>query len=776
MESGNTARTRTEKIRAWLGGKTGKTDIAWALLLYIAGAAAHYFAGSFPKKITTYADELLYYTIAQSIHDGGGIMCLNAHTVFKKAAYSLVISPFFGIDDPVLRVEMITLFNSALIMTTLFFVYLIGRELGLNRGSMLAALTITAVWPDMLYSVTFMTENLNWPLTMLAIWLWLKSKRSVRGAVYSAALGAVCYIGYLCKDIFLALLLSAAAFEAAYPLVTYLSERGENRRGLGEYWSRQSLIRCGISLAVFAVCFAAGNLLLFGKADPNVAGAVAGGLDNLKSGYAVLYLLYAFVYYLAASFVAVLVMPIAYPAACFKRMDGGTRSLFSFLVLYLTVSCAMIAYTISINEDFGLIMPRGHLRYFGFILLLLAVVLLKVLQDGDGGGKFSRKRIIFTLAAAFVSCMVFKGFSDELATIDQSALNVYHAAAVVVHSFIEKVGEKKFYVISFVSFAVCAVIILIVHYYKSKGRSGASACVFTVFMLMLCVQNGRLELAQYKEHYSTDSEMISGVTELNRCLDGSDGNILYICSSRYSLEHKTFTTYFDHLGRLCVCYEKDLPRFAADGRVIDVPNTDFGLRVTSFEFSYDKFDGFDHIITDRKCGTELRGVSRVDGAGGGFYTLYRNAEPAAVEFVPDAYAGEPLEISFADGGRDAEKYCASGTEEISDVTWTNRDRVPFRIPVLGEYGAVVVAVDVAETYNGTAQRYIAVQGGEILCEGTLTGSGTIVFTVPVKDGELSFDIVCPTAVGKNDDDEAALLSDDTDKRYAFALNRVTVGG
>lgn len=296
--------------------------------------------------------------------------------------------------------------------------------------------------------------------------------------------------------------------------------------------------------------------------------------------------------------------------------------------------------------------------------------------------------------------------------------------------------------------------------------------MFLMFMLMLCVQNSRLEHAQYRDHYHTDEKMIDEVLTLDSYLEPNGGNILYICQSRYSIEHKTFTTYFNYIDRLCVCHEETVPSYTADGRVIDVPNTELELFFADRTITYDKFDGFDYIVTDHKCRTELRGVSRVDEASGEFYTLYRNTEPAAVEIVPDAYAGKPLEITFGDGGN-ADKFYDKGIEEnTKEIPWTNGDRASFNIPVLGEYGAVEIAIDVAETYNNTAQRYIVVCENEVLSEGTLTGAGRIVFTVPVKNNVLSFDLVCPTAVRRSDEE---WILGDVSTGFAFRLRRMTAG-
>lgn len=779
MGNDNTVQKRTDKIKSWLDDNPGKYDIFLVILLYIAGVAIHYLIGNFPRRIATYADELLYFTTAQSIHDGSGILCMNAPTSFNKVAYSFVISPFFGIDDPILRVNMIALFNNALIMTSIFFVYLIGRELELNRGSLLPVLAIAVLWPDLMYSLTFMSENLNWPLILLAVYLWLKGKKGKHTVVYSVAFGAACYIGYLCKNIFLALLLCAVLFEAAYPFVAYLTNRRDKPdQRLGECFDKRGLIGCGIAVAAFAVCYILGNTLLFSGSDSNAAGAIAGGLESLNGGYAVMYLFFAFVYYIAASLIAVLIMPIIYSAANFKNMDTITQKTFSFLILYLLISCAMISYTISINEDIGSAFPRMHMRYLGFILLLLIVVFFKVLQTkSDTDTAVSRKQLIFTIAAAFFTCIIFKGFENGKAAIDQSVLNVYDSAAEVIMGYTDKLGDQKFYLIQPVSFAVFAIIIFIVCYYKDKKKAERSATfVFSVFMLMICFQNSRLEVEQMKTSYKADNEIINNVTAMNQYLENTDADerILYICSDAYSKEQKTFTVYFNYINRLCQCMDGDVPFYSDNGKTVDIPNTEFEFSLSNASFTYESFDKFDYIITDHNCAVEVKGVTPIDEASGEYYTLYKNDDPATVEFVPEVYIGEPLEITFSKENNNSEKYCASKLKETENgSSLTSESRIVFKVPVLGEFDSVKVSIDIAKTYENSPQRYIVVHKNEILAEGTMNGAGEIEVTVPVENDELAFDLVCPTAFDKDGDHEDIFTG--FVPKYAFELSKITVG-
>lgn len=621
------------KIRSWLGSKACGKDLIWVFVLYLAGVAVHFLLGNFSKRLTVYADELLYYTGAQSIFNGNGLMFINAHASFNKMLYSLVLSPLFTISNPVLRISMINLFNSELIMTAVFFVFLIGKEIDLNRGSIISALLITLLFPDMLYSISFMSENLNWPLTLLAIYLWLRSKRSRREWAYAASFGAVCYLGYLCKDIFLALFLSYILFELAYPLLSFLVFRKSEGKRLAEYYNKRSLIACGAAAAVFVVCFILGNAVMYGGGDSNAAKAVTGGLSRLKDPYTFVFMLYAFVYYLSACLIAVLVMPVVDSALNFKNMSENTRRLFSFLSLYLMISCAMIAYTISINEDIGKTVFRLNMRYLGYILLLLIVVFLKVLQERAGKDS-GKKHILISCIAAVFPCIIYKGVLYTGVT-DQTVLNLYEKALEKIPVLKNASEDKIFYPLNFVMLMLFVTVILLVHYFKSK-RKGIAVGFFSVIMLGVCFLNSRLELQDYTSNYIAHKEFVDGMMTVNKYFDTADGGkrILYISDSSTIQAYSTvLTTYNNYAAEICYTHADKLAELADENNVVNVADSDFNISFFGWTFTYDKQEGFDYIITDCSAKVELSGVTRIDEASGVYYTVYKNNDPETVTAV-----------------------------------------------------------------------------------------------------------------------------------------------
>lgn len=628
-----------DKISSLLNSKTNKRDFIWVSALYVLGVAIHYFKGIFPKVICIYKDEFLYYTIAHSLHDGAGISCMNGGTDFGKVLYSLVISPFFGIDDAVLRVRMITLFNSALIFSSLFLVYLIAKELEFNRRSMILAMLIAFAWPEFLYSVSFMAENLNWPLSLLAIYLWIRGKRAKKAWAYSIAFGALCYMGYLCKDIFLALFLSYILFELFYPFFMYLRNRERNRESdsskkFWEYYNKRSLIGCAISFGVFAVCYAAGSLLMYGGNNANPVGTAVGGLSNLKDEYAFYYLFYAFANYLCASVIAVLVLPIFYSAGGFGYLDKKTQSLFSFLLIYLIVSCGMVAYTVSIHEEIGRTQLRMNLRYVGFILLLFTVLFFKVLQESkEIDKKTKRKQFGFAAAGTLIVSAVFKGFR-YVSPVDQTLLYPYMTAANKMGPISNDKGDKIFYRAVLAVFIGLILISLIVHLCNKKSNRTA-AYAFFVIMLLICRRNDEIGMMEYKLHYSIDEKIISDVLPLNDYLKENNGSnrVLYICSYNRSEYFSAITVYFNYNADFC-CAENELIHSLTDDKgIVEVPNADFVLTVKAAPYPYDRLSGFDYIITDCENDTDFNGVSLIDRASSDSFKLYKNDNPETVEIA-----------------------------------------------------------------------------------------------------------------------------------------------
>ena len=84
--------------------------------LYLLGAYCitviiFFLLSLYLKEIITNLDEILYYSIANSLIHGHGIEVYNVSDNFQKVLYSVVISSAFLTTNPVLRIRLIALIN-----------------------------------------------------------------------------------------------------------------------------------------------------------------------------------------------------------------------------------------------------------------------------------------------------------------------------------------------------------------------------------------------------------------------------------------------------------------------------------------------------------------------------------------------------------------------------------------------------------------------------------------------------------------------------------------
>ena len=162
-----------DKIAEVILSKLLKNDLLYVCLIYVIGVILYAVLGNFSKTaIAIYNDEFFYWDMARNIFHGKGPVITGVDTTFDKAAYSVLIAPFFAITDVVLRVRVLGVFNCMVMMSSLFPLWLLAKKLDLKRSSMLCLLCVTALSSDMLLTMTFMSEILYWPLFIWFICLW----------------------------------------------------------------------------------------------------------------------------------------------------------------------------------------------------------------------------------------------------------------------------------------------------------------------------------------------------------------------------------------------------------------------------------------------------------------------------------------------------------------------------------------------------------------------------------------------------------------------------
>lgn len=149
--------------------KTRSLRFYFLLLLFIS-AAVHLIFSVYQKTALVYDDELYTLELAQNIWLRGSYSVYSSPAPFVGILYPLLLSPFYAISSGTLRTLFISAFNALLISSSLIPGYLLARQILRKPWQIMVALIALALSPNLLFSLTFMSENLWLPLLLWTFW------------------------------------------------------------------------------------------------------------------------------------------------------------------------------------------------------------------------------------------------------------------------------------------------------------------------------------------------------------------------------------------------------------------------------------------------------------------------------------------------------------------------------------------------------------------------------------------------------------------------------
>lgn len=616
---------------------TERNTVKILLLIFLIGVLGHSIIGLFDKAITVYPDELRYYQIARNIYQGKGLMIRGIGTDFQKIAYALILAPFFGIKNAAFRVIVISCINSILMMLTIFPIWKIGEILKLDKKVRFVISIAFIFIPDLLMSVTFMSEVLYWPIFFLYIYVWLFNEEK-KEKKYAVILGILCYIGYLTKEIFLAMFLAYAVFEILYYMV--------NKIVCKRSFCKERCINLIIYIVTFVACYILFKVIVFRGMGNSYNQQGIGAILNV---YNFLYMLYAFFYYIAAILFSIMVMPMAYCISFFKEFDNIAKKLFMHIMIFLGIATAVIAYTISVREDLGKITPRLHFRYISPAIIIVLIMFVYAL------GKFNmdliKKRIwglIGTTAILTIYvCAVFKGAPES--SVDEFAFKWYtEVCNKIANSSIEN-GEMIIHMGILVIDSLLIIGILFFMLLLIKRKSVAiifSMCIFGG----ICLTNNCLSYQILYKAYNVDEKAVDEVEAISRYFQEKNeyGTILYLTDGEVvNKQSRIMDTYMDAIKNLLFINSADVCGIDAEEKI----------NINSFEFkeniwknNYGNIKAIDYIIVEAP-NDNLNNVKKIDEISGENFTVYKNIEPQKIYndqttnwWAKDFYQNENVEI------------------------------------------------------------------------------------------------------------------------------------
>lgn len=331
----------------------------------------------FPKTINCYPDELLYLSAAESLWNNHGVMVYNLATTFKKVGYSFFIAPAFALENVHARMSIIGLINSVLMSAGIFPVYGIARRFFRRNSFIWLSILFYMISPSMTYSMTFASENLYIPVSLVVLYVIVEVEARWREYVNEyitsfiikniglLILGIGAWIlAYITKELALVIPLALVAYVFIAKLVM-ATENADAKSGLG---SVVKLLVAGIAIValvygIWWFCNRGSNYYQLG---------INTEILSQRWGY----LLYGFGFFVTISIVGLLVVPVLLPMTMKNQMNSSAKRLYYIMLLIILGTAAIVAYTIYMYEDYPSMTPRAHVRYVEYLYVPFLMVLM----------------------------------------------------------------------------------------------------------------------------------------------------------------------------------------------------------------------------------------------------------------------------------------------------------------------------------------------------------------------------------------------------------------
>ena len=497
--------------------KENRTLTLAFLLILISSAIIRVVLSIFPKSAYTYNDELFYLELSQNLFLRGSLTVYGSPIHFTKLLYSVILAPFYAVSDGVLRTQLISGFNALLISSSLIPGYLLARRILKKNWQIILALLFLALSPNLLFSITFMSENLYYPLLLWAFYAAYNYFASgERKPLKALLLGILAFLLYFTKEVG-----GAWIIAAGIALLLDCTDKASRKNALRSF---------GCFLLGFLVPFLFLRFIVL--RDLSYSYSNQASLANLSSPSQILYFLYAALLMLLYFVVSLLFIPVAAPVVYRKQLSAAERHLLILSGVYAVIISVGIAFGVSLSNDYPQADLKIHLRYFigaAFPFLLLSFSLLDKEETFSWKGPLARTAAGF--AIIFLLTLAFPPNSGSV--VDHPVL-----------FFTRLIQDSVLW--SWLSKGILVLLILIMLILWSKKRKLAFICLLLPVTLALELFSGILFTQTLTEEEAIkDADFLSEVKQLDTFLDSADGPVLMLAESAGDPQLKLTNTVLD---------------------------------------------------------------------------------------------------------------------------------------------------------------------------------------------------------------------------------------
>lgn len=459
----------------------------------------------FLKNLYVYIDELRYLHLNDSIFNQGRILIQAAPDNFQKVLYPIVLWPASFFVGTLYYTYIISIVNVFLMSTMVPISFFLAKTCKLNPLNTIIVLIMAVITPDLMYSMTFMSENLYLPLGTFIIaltWKFIDTDANQHKQKYhSIILGSLIFLLYLNKEV-------GIVFIGGYlAVLVYIWIDEGNKSKKNRLLLKNILLSCAVFIGLYCIT----KLTIFS------------GMNNVYSGQLIPkpgalseWIVYFFRVYgvnLTWLLIAYGFFPVILPLYLWKRLSHTTKRSYVFIIAILLLTLALTAYTISLHEDFPNLAPRQHLRYLCPLFIPFMVLFLKTTEP-LGILEYIREKILVISVFLFFASLFFLKIPFELGCrVDHTMLSyiLYFQA----HPRLLKV--TIFFTVSTLSFLIYKKLVYVPY-------------VICFIITIMSLGNRSLITKVFHNDYKAEQRYVSETLKLKHDINRLSGNILFLNS------------------------------------------------------------------------------------------------------------------------------------------------------------------------------------------------------------------------------------------------------
>lgn len=519
-----------KKISVKVNKLSYRQEAAVLFFIGLIGVIIHTFAFLNLKQLYVVPDEAIYINAAKSYFYSHKFEVHGSDIPINAILYPFLLSFFMFIKNTIIRYYMIGIFNTILLVSSIIPTYLLSKKI-IKRKDISFMITVAVLLlPDMNINITYMAENLFFPLSIwlfYLVYLFIKEEKIKTSYVYLVLISMTIILLYATKNVALYFVLAFVSFI----LYDMFFEK--------MYSIKRNIKTLCIFLTSFIFFYFIYNNLICVQLLGIDKGKGYQIITNIGNSQQVVFLVKVLIFNSVCATLAFMFFPLILTLFEIKNERKENRLLFVFILSSFIFAIGVISYMTNLREDMNSALGiRQHLRYYSaiFIPLLILFANILMIKGKNEKAKSFKLLFIFTISCILIFVIIFKPFYGV--SVDGVLLEyVYFWKSGLLFRVLPFLASLNIELIIKVVVALLILIGIILYKNCKKQFIKAFACTYTI----VCLINTFCSIYSFEHERKIESKQeLQEILDINAILEKQEQDVLVITEKQFDNLLETF--------------------------------------------------------------------------------------------------------------------------------------------------------------------------------------------------------------------------------------------